>query len=286
VVAPDDTIKIENAAFLLGDSVMVGASPYVGEAFGNWSVTLDARVGRFLDEGLAVVRSKRSSIKNVAVIHLGNNYGGNEAAFRVTAESLMTALAQVDLVVWVTVAEDRPNQPEVNATIRSIVAAHPNAALLDWTAEWAAHREYTAGDHLHLSPLGAKVFASFLGRGVTLLALSRGFVPVGVRLPPALTTAGQIPKVAGAAPTPTATSTTVDPAGSGSTTAGSDPGTSSTAISGDAGTATPNTSGPSEPATTVPATTVPATTAPVTTAPAATVPAETPPTIATPAPAG
>jgi len=188
------------------------------------------------------------------VVHLGNNYGGDERGFRRQVDQMMAELHGVRLVVWVTVAEDRPQQREVNDVLRAAVAAYPNAALLDWTPLWAAHRDYTGGDHLHLSARGATALAGLMGSGTALLAFQRGLAPAPGALPPQFTLAGKIPAIPGAVPTPVIPSTTAAP-----------PTTSAPSVPSSS-TAAPATSAAP------PTTTAPPSTAPPTTTPGAAVP--------------
>src|SRR4029077_15161170 len=41
--------SIDNRVFVVGDSVMQGAAPYLGDLLEGWSIQADTRVGRFLD---------------------------------------------------------------------------------------------------------------------------------------------------------------------------------------------------------------------------------------------
>jgi hypothetical protein len=209
VAAP--AVTVDQRVFFVGDSVMVAAAPKLPAAMAGWSVIADARVSRFLPEGIDVVRSRRGEIHDVVVVHLGNNYGGDERGFRRQVDQMMAELHGVRLVVWVTVAEDRPQQREVNDVLRAAVAAYPNAALLDWTPLWAAHRDYTGGDHLHLSARGTTALAGLMGSGTALLAFQRGLAPAPGALPPQFTLTGKIPAVPGAVPTPVIPSTTAAP---------------------------------------------------------------------------
>lgn len=252
-VAPP-AVTVDQRVFFVGDSVMVAAAPKLPAAMAGWSVIADARVSRFLPEGIDVVRSRRGEIHDVVVVHLGNNYGGDERGFRRQVDQMMAELHGVRLVVWVTVAEDRPQQREVNDVLRAAVAAYPNAALLDWTPLWAAHRDYTGGDHLHLSARGATALAGLMGSGTALLAFQRGLAPAPGALPPQFTLAGKIPAIPGAVPTPVIPSTTAAP-----------PTTSAPSVPSSS-TAAPATSAAP------PTTTAPPSTAPPTTTPGAAVP--------------
>jgi hypothetical protein len=252
VAAP--AVTVDQRVFFVGDSVMVAAAPKLPAAMAGWSVIADARVSRFLPEGIDVVRSRRGEIHDVVVVHLGNNYGGDERGFRRQVDQMMAELHGVRLVVWVTVAEDRPQQREVNDVLRAAVAAYPNAALLDWTPLWAAHRDYTGGDHLHLSARGATALAGLMGSGTALLAFQRGLAPAPGALPPQFTLAGKIPAIPGAVPTPVIPSTTAAP-----------PTTSAPSVPSSS-TAAPATSAAP------PTTTAPPSTAPPTTTPGAAVP--------------
>lgn len=165
VVAGDS--KLDSATgggggFMLGDSVTVAA----GDKLKSAGFTVEAKVGRFLKEAIPIARSRRSEMKGTVVIHLGNNYSGNQGVFAAEVDEMMSVLSGVPKVVWVTVAEDRATQSQVNAVLGGLPAKYPNVSLLDWRAQWASNRGYTGGDHLHLTGAGISAFASLVASGV------------------------------------------------------------------------------------------------------------------------
>jgi hypothetical protein len=154
--------------FLLSDSVM-GALGYTQQAkqvLGGlgWKVTLDFEESRSTPRAAAVARQRRGDIGQVVVVQVGNNYGGDQAAFGEHLRGLLAALDGVDEVVLLTVQEFRPDRTEVNAEIRAVAAADPErVTLLDWNAAAQADPTATARDGLLLSPAGARLMAELIG---------------------------------------------------------------------------------------------------------------------------
>lgn len=156
----------DRRVFVLGDSVVLGAAMAIPFDLGGWSVTIDAKVSRFLNQGIDVVKARRADIGSVAVVQLGNNYLGNRQQFAGQIDGMMSALAGVHRVVWVTVAEFMPNRRDVNDEIRAAAQRYPNVVVADWNAIWSANPSFTGSDRLHLDRAGAMAMAKVIGDAV------------------------------------------------------------------------------------------------------------------------
>ena len=117
----------QNHVFVLGDSVLLGAANEIPAALPGWQVIVDAKVSRFLNQGIEVLQARRAEIGNagVVVIQQGNNYLGNEEQFRDEIDQTMAVLAGVPKVIWLTVAEFTRSRVDVNKEILAAARALP-----------------------------------------------------------------------------------------------------------------------------------------------------------------
>jgi hypothetical protein len=147
------------AAFFLGDSVMLGARPWLLDALPGWSVTFDAKVDRSTWEGLSVARAHRYDVGPVAVVQLGTNDGALPAPFGQRVGEILGQLQGADLVVWLTIEESRSYYVDDNRLIRAVVGGFPNAVVADWAS--AAPPGGTV-DGLHVTTTGARAMAGLV----------------------------------------------------------------------------------------------------------------------------
>jgi hypothetical protein len=145
-------------ASALGDSVMLGAVPQLGQTFG--AIGVDAAVGRQLGAAIEVLRSWQDSgsLGNTLIIHLGNNGTFSAAHF----DELMAIAGAERTVVFVTLQVPRAWEASNNDVIRAGVARYPNARLADWQTASAGASGWFAGDGIHLSAAGASAYAALL----------------------------------------------------------------------------------------------------------------------------
>jgi len=205
------TRQIDNRVFVLGDSVMQGAAPMLGDALPSWSVIADTKVGRFLDEGVTVLKHRRSQIGDIAVILMGNNYNGDEVAFRQQLDDAMEQLSGVEHVIFFTVTMYDEDRAEVNEALADLGRAESNVTVVDWGA-WCDENvdDFLVGDRLHLTPEGAEALAELVGEAVTRVTRAAGEYPEPGRAKPQLNTKGTIPPSKGK-PQRRTTRTTIEP---------------------------------------------------------------------------
>jgi peptidoglycan/LPS O-acetylase OafA/YrhL len=139
---------------LVGDSVLLGASPYLLRHLP--SAAVEAKVGRQGHEGLKIVQSLREAAQlgDAAVIHLGTNGYLTETQFRTLLEQLLDRRVVVVLNVYGDRRWTRPN----NALIARVGATFGNVRLVDWHAIGQANPDYFVQDGIHLSGLGIHAY--------------------------------------------------------------------------------------------------------------------------------
>jgi hypothetical protein len=163
----------DNRVFLVGDSILLstgndysGALDEVLKPLG-WKWTMDAEVGRNTDEGRQVLRKRRSEVRQVAVVLLGNNYDGDQAAYADEIDRILTLLADVPRVLLVTVQESRSQQSEVNDVLWEKAAAHPGQVqLVDWATLAGTRDDINGPDGLHLNDAGTHLLAGLIGQAL------------------------------------------------------------------------------------------------------------------------
>lgn len=191
------THTIDNRIFVVGDSVMQGAAPYLGDDLSGWSIIADTRVGRFLDEAIKVVDKRRDDIGQIVVLNLGNNYNGSEEQFGIEVNEMLNRLADVGHVIWINSGEFKDDRAEVNDTLRAATSSHANLTVVDWNSWWKDNRSFTGADHLHLSPEGAEAYAALIASAVTQVTNAAGEIPAPGANKPQLNTSGRIPSSSG-----------------------------------------------------------------------------------------
>ena len=155
----------QNHVFVLGDSVLLGAANEIPAALPGWQVIVDAKVSRFLNQGIEVLQARRVEIGDagVVVIQQGNNYLGNEQQFRDEIDQTMAVLAGVPKVIWLTVSEFTQSRVDVNKEILAAAERYPNIQLADWNGAWLPNRHtFASRDGLHLTRPGARAMAALI----------------------------------------------------------------------------------------------------------------------------
>ncbi|MBI4884922.1 MAG: hypothetical protein HY826_12795 [Actinobacteria bacterium] len=153
-----------NRVIMIGDSVMAGtAKRYGGEMCAalvplGWAVEVDAETARFIDFGSVVLNKRLGAGWDVAVVLLGNNYGGDPVVYRQYLERLLERLAPRPTVL-LTVSEFEAEQLEVNAVIFEMATLHDNVVVVDWAAVTGAQPGLLRDDGLHLTDTGRAALA-------------------------------------------------------------------------------------------------------------------------------
>ena len=139
---------------LVGDSVLLGASPYLLRRLPAASV--EAKVGRQGGDGLKVVQNLREAARlgEAAVIHLGTNGYLAEKQFR----ALLEQLTDRKSVVVVNVHGARRWTSPNNDMIARVIQGFGNVKLVDWHAIGQANPNYFVQDGIHLSGSGIHAY--------------------------------------------------------------------------------------------------------------------------------
>lgn len=154
---------IDNRLLFIGDSVMQATAPTLPDLAPKWSVVVDTRVGRFLDEAITVLKKRaKQDLGQIVVLNLGNNYNGDQATFSSQVDEMMGELLNVRHVIWINSGEYEKKQQEVNATLLAAAQKFPKLVIADWNGLWEDHANYTGYDSLHLTPAGTTAYAQMM----------------------------------------------------------------------------------------------------------------------------
>jgi hypothetical protein len=121
--------------FLIGDSILDGGRDAVSESLADWSLTIDAEVGRPSSQGVPIAADAVEQGADVVLVELGTNDSAARE-FRGHLVETLDLLRDVPLVLWQTARapEELTTISEVNEAIREVVPRYPNTAVVDWEA--------------------------------------------------------------------------------------------------------------------------------------------------------
>lgn len=155
--AKRDAARLRRAPLIVGDSTMLLATPYLGPL----GIEADARGCRQLEAGIDLLAARRRAhtLPTVAVLALGAN-GAISARAISKALRILGPFRVLGLVT--------PSHVGSGSTtaMRRVARRHPDRiVLLDWqTYSRSVGGGIFAGDGLHVSDRGARVFARFVRR--------------------------------------------------------------------------------------------------------------------------
>jgi hypothetical protein len=121
--------------WLIGDSILEGGRDEVEAGLADWSVTLDAEIGRPSSSGVALATDAAEDDADVVVVELGTNDSSADE-FRVHLVETLDSLTSIPLVIWQTAGTlwEGTSIPAINEAIRQVVPTYPNVAIADWEA--------------------------------------------------------------------------------------------------------------------------------------------------------
>lgn len=148
------------SALLIGDSIMDGSGTALAEALPGWEISIDAVVGRSSSGGIAVAEGTTLA-PDVVVVELGTN-DTDADTFRANAAQILSApaVAEADLVVWLTAHNPQAETAAINHVIVELVGSLPHGTVADW--DRFVPPEALNGDGVHLAPGQEPVFATFV----------------------------------------------------------------------------------------------------------------------------
>ena len=155
--APVTTLPLARVTGL-GDSVLLEAKATLEQRLPD--AAIDAVVGRQFKELLGVATQLRDTgrLGQEVILQLGNNGPVTAGQF----DEIMDVFKGVHRVVVVNVKVPRPWEAPNNTMLADNIGHWPNAVLVDWHKQGAAHPELFADDGTHMGPTGVAIFVQLI----------------------------------------------------------------------------------------------------------------------------
>jgi hypothetical protein len=159
----------ERAVFVIGDSLGEGTKPYLPGALPGWKVSQTVSVSRFLDDGVAIVRS-RGSLPGAIVFALGTNNDPHAVStFSNAIQAVLQAAGNTRCVVVPNIV--RPpvggaSYAGFNNALASLARHRDNLRVVDWAGLVAANRGWLAADGVHVNATGYMARARAIAKQV------------------------------------------------------------------------------------------------------------------------
>lgn len=143
----------------IGDSVMLGVSPYLEQSLPG--IHVDAVIGRQMrqaDDLIPVMKDQNRINGGIIIIGLGTN----GAFSKKDLDSLLLPLDSAKQILLINTRVPRDWEQNVNDMLAKAAAQNPKITLVDWYSASKNHPEYFRSDGVHLEPDGAKAYTSLL----------------------------------------------------------------------------------------------------------------------------
>jgi hypothetical protein len=157
---PREIRGTQPSALFIGDSITLGAEPWIIGALPGWATSFDAVIGRSSSSGPSIALTGVASSPDVVVVELGTN-DADPTVFGENLRETLDALDGVPLVVWQTVHSPSEVTSDLNIAIRQEVAEHANAVVADWDA--FASDDVLGSDGVHPLPGHEDEMAKLIG---------------------------------------------------------------------------------------------------------------------------
>jgi hypothetical protein len=167
----------------LGDSILVDAAPYLQSMLPG--IAIDAQVSQqlYLVQQAAAQLKSDGVVGDRLILELGTN--GPYSTDQLVA--LLNSLGPMQRIVLVNTRVPQPWQQEVNGTIAAVAQSYPNTVVVDWYDASASSPQYFYPDGVHLTPDGARYYASLVVQALDAPPPSVGHrpaaAPTGSTLP-------------------------------------------------------------------------------------------------------
>jgi hypothetical protein len=165
----------DDAIVVIGDSLAVGMAPYLQGLLPARPVLVDARIGRPLDEGMAVLAGSDPPRASFLFSLFTNDDPVRIAALDADVRASVASLGPHGCAVWATIVRPKVGgrtYGAVNARLRALAldpALHGRLLIADWAQAVRGHRkQWLAKDGVHGTAAGywarAQLYATALAR--------------------------------------------------------------------------------------------------------------------------
>jgi hypothetical protein len=143
----------------VGDSLMVGATPYLEGLLPG--ISIDAEVGRALPAGMDILdtQNEHGEVREFVVLGLATNAGVRLEQYDEIVNHIGTDRALILVNAW----GDRTWIPGGNEQVAAAAAQYPNLiTIADWHGLIAEHPEFMGPDGIHPTEAGKAAYANLI----------------------------------------------------------------------------------------------------------------------------
>jgi lysophospholipase L1-like esterase len=150
---------------VVGDSLTVGAQPYLGAAMSKKGCTVawvDGRTSRPTSEGVAILEAhqRAGTLPRILIVGLGTNDRDWLGDFPGHVDRVM-AIAAGRPVIWIDSAFG-PVRDVVNGTLTVKAQQYPNLKIMSWDGPYWSTPSWRAGDNVHATAAGYQARANMM----------------------------------------------------------------------------------------------------------------------------
>ena len=166
-----DAAGSQRAVLDVGDSLSVGAAPFLAQHLRGYRIEGRRRVGLRSPEAAQLVGGSRVPLPRVLVVSAGTNDDPREvSAFAESVSAVLASAGRARCVVWPTIV--RPpisgfTYARLNQALARAAARRPNLVLVDWVGMVRRHPAWLRGDGVHASSAGYRARARAIAKAVT-----------------------------------------------------------------------------------------------------------------------
>ncbi|GAB6073248.1 acyltransferase family protein [Venenivibrio stagnispumantis] len=166
-ISKDENLEIDNQEYsekiyMIGDSVMLGASNMLKKIFPN--AYIDAKVGRQLKEVDKIIESNIDKIQSSQIVVIG--LGTNGYFRKEDLEKIISKIGEDKKIYLLTVKVNKPWQNEVNKNIYQVAEEKPNVKVIDWYNIAKDKEDIFAEDKTHLNVRGIKLYSILIKKNI------------------------------------------------------------------------------------------------------------------------
>jgi hypothetical protein len=166
----------EAPVLIVGDSLSVGATPYIRRDLAPLPVDLDARTGRATPEGVRVLASELDPSHRVVVFDLATNNSPSQPEALAADLASVRALAADRCLVVATVSRPPVGGTSVdglNGVLRDFVQTTPGAQLVEWHEATESQRGLLGSDGVHPTSAGHELRGIMMADAVATCLASK-----------------------------------------------------------------------------------------------------------------
>jgi lysophospholipase L1-like esterase len=161
----------EPSLLAVGDSLSVGAAPYLERELDGYEIRVSHRVGLFSAEVARRVQRARSPLPRVLVVSAGTNDHPREVErFASSVSTVLGAAGRSRCVVWPKIVRPPVGGTTYAGLNRELVRAarkHANLVLVDWPGIVRRSPRLLRADGVHATAAGYRARAAAIARAVT-----------------------------------------------------------------------------------------------------------------------